>query len=116
MQPRQGADYSSHYTESGFWRKLARYAKAAGKHVIERALWLFYAAQDPAMPFGTKAAIYSALGYFILPFDALPDVIPVLGYTDDMGVLGAALALCAAYITPKVKERAREKLKSLLGP
>jgi uncharacterized membrane protein YkvA (DUF1232 family) len=110
-----GADYGPHYSETGLRAKLARYAKAAGKHVIERVLWLFYAAKDPKMPLGTKAAIYSALGYFILPIDALPDVLPVLGYTDDMGVLAGALALCAAYVTPQVKARAREKLKALLG-
>lgn len=110
-----GEDYSAHYSEPGFWSKLARYAKAAGKEVVLKALCLFYAAQSPGVPARTKAAIYSALGYFIFPLDAIPDVLPVVGYSDDLGVLAGALALCAAHVTPEVKAKAEERLKALAG-
>ena len=114
-QPRQGADYTPHYSETGFWRKLARHARAAGKGVVERALWLYYLARAPGVPLRYKAVILSALGYFILPLDAIPDVLPFVGYSDDLGALGSALALCTAYITPAIKTRAREKLASWFG-
>jgi uncharacterized membrane protein YkvA (DUF1232 family) len=55
-----------------------------GREVIEKALWLYYAAQQPNTPLWAKTAIYGALGYFISPIDAIPDITPVIGYADDL--------------------------------
>ena len=84
---------NNEYSDEGFWAKVASFAKAAGKELIEKALWLYYAAQDPATPAWAKGIVYGALGYFILPIDAIPDVTPVIGYTDDLGVLAAAVTI-----------------------
>ena len=73
-------------------------------------MWLYYAAQREDTPAWAKAVIYGALGYFILPLDAIPDVMPGIGYTDDLGVLGAAITTVASYIDDSVKELAREKI------
>ena len=54
--------YARTYSESGLRRKLARYARAAGEEVVEKVLWLFYAAQSPATPRWAKTAIYGASG------------------------------------------------------
>ena len=51
-----------------------------------------------------------ALAYFISPIDAIPDPIPVIGFTDDLGVLIGAVATIAAHITPKEKKKAAEKM------
>ena len=51
-----------------------------------------------------------ALGYFISPFDAIPDMTPVIGYVDDLGVLTMALATVAAYISDDIKSKAKAKL------
>jgi uncharacterized membrane protein YkvA (DUF1232 family) len=53
--------------------KLRRYARAAGRTVVERALRLYYASQDPSTPVWAKRAIYSGLAYFVVPFDLVPD-------------------------------------------
>lgn len=103
------------YTENGFKDTLTRYAKTAGREVIEKTLWLYYAARSPATPAWAKTAIYGALGYFISIIDAIPDLTPIVGYTDDLGVLVAALATVAAYITPDVKAKADEKLRRWFG-
>ncbi len=108
-------EYKQHYSEESFWGKLGRYAKFAGKEVVEKALYLFYAAQEPGTPAWAKGVIYSALGYFILPADAIPDVVPLVGYADDLGALATALAVCAAYITPDVKAKARRKWQDWFG-
>jgi uncharacterized membrane protein YkvA (DUF1232 family) len=52
-----------------------------------------------------------ALAYFIVPFDAVPDLIPGIGYTDDLGTLSAAVALLTFYIDEKVKAQAETKLR-----
>ena len=111
----QDKEYTRSYSEEGFWDKLTRYTKAAGAEVIERALQLYYAAQDPDTPLWAKGVIYGALGYFISPLDAIPDIIPVVGYADDLGVLAAAIATVAMYITPEVKQKAKQKLQDWFG-
>lgn len=103
------------YSDRRFQDKLVKYAKAAGKQVIEKALWLYYAAQNPATPKWARTVIYGALGYFIFPLDAIPDVIPGVGYIDDLGVLAAALATVAFYITDDIKARAAQKMQRWFG-
>src|SRR5688572_14838093 len=98
LPPSRGADvktssngYSSEYSESSFWGKLRRQARPAGTRVVEHALQLFYAARHPDTPAWARAVVYGALGYFILPTDAIPDLIPAVGFSDDFGVLVMAL-------------------------
>ncbi len=105
-----GRGYAREYSENGFWDKLKQYAQTAGREVIERALQLYYALQDPATPVWAKTVIIGALGYFISIVDAIPDLTPLVGYTDDLGVLAAAVATLAANITEDHKNRARDKM------
>lgn len=86
-----------------------------GKEVIEKALQLYYAMQAPNTPTWAKAVIIAALGYFISPIDAIPDVVPFVGFADDLGVLVAALAAVATYITDEVKNKADAKLDEWFG-
>ena len=66
------------YNENSFWNKIKTVFKSAGREVIEKALWLYYAAQDPKVPLAAKTTIYTALAYFILPVDLIPDFLPHL--------------------------------------
>jgi uncharacterized membrane protein YkvA (DUF1232 family) len=103
------------YSEESFWDKIKTYGKKAGREVVEKALWLFYAAQAPGTPKWAKTAIYGALAYFIFPLDAIPDFAPLVGYTDDLGVLVAALGTVASYITDDVKQQASQRLAAWFG-
>ena len=105
----------SEYSDSGVWDKVKKFARTAGKEVIEKALWLYYAAQRPETPKWAKTAIYGALAYFISPIDAIPDVTPLVGFTDDLGALAAAIAMTSAYINEDVKRKTSEKLLSWFG-
>ena len=107
--------FGNEYSDSGFWEQVVKYAKIAGKEVVERALRLYYAAQEPNTPTWAKTVIYGALGYFIFPLDAIPDPTPLVGYADDLGVLAAAIATVALYITEEVKQKARQKLRDWFG-
>ncbi|UOO77561.1 DUF1232 domain-containing protein [Neisseria sp. Dent CA1/247] len=103
--------YKNAYSDKGFWEKIKKYAKTIGESVLETALKMYYAAQDPDTPAWAKAAIYAALGYLILPLDAIPDLAPIGGYADDGGVLAVALATVAAYIKQEHTDKAKETLK-----
>jgi len=98
------------YSESGFWKKLASFGRQAGRDVIEKALWLYYAAERPDTPNWAKATVYGALAYFVLPADAVPDLLPITGYTDDLAVLAVAVATIGAHVDATVRARASETL------
>ncbi|MBC5782640.1 DUF1232 domain-containing protein [Ramlibacter sp. USB13] len=106
---------AAEFDDSSFWEKVKNFAKSAGREVIEKALWLYYAAQQPETPMWAKTVIYSALVYFVVPIDAIPDAIPVAGFTDDLGALAGAVATCAAYIDAKVKGLAAAKMRDWFG-
>tara|TARA_R100001143_G_C3330997_1_gene119434 strand:- start:330 stop:698 length:369 start_codon:yes stop_codon:yes gene_type:complete len=71
------------------------------------AVAAFYAARDPATPTGVKIAVMSALAYFIVPFDLVPDFIAALGYTDDATVFYGAWRLLAPHLKPQHETKAR---------
>ena len=94
--------------ESDFWDKLRR---TLGRiPFAEDALAAYYCARDPDTPLQVKAILMGALAYFIVPADMLPDVIALLGFTDDAAVLAAALRT----VMPHVKERHHEQARGAL--
>lgn len=102
--------FSKEYSDEGFWEKIKKYAKAAGESALEPALKMYYASTDSDTPAWAKGTIYAALGYFISPIDAIPDITPVVGYADDVGVLCAAVAATAAHIKEEHVEKAKKTL------
>lgn len=113
---RPATEYERAYSESSFWAKLKSYALAAGREVVEKALLLYFAAQEEKAPAWAKATIIGALGYFIAPLDAMADLTPGIGYVDDLGVLALAIAAVATYINDDVRAKTREKLQEWFGP
>ena len=100
----------------GFWSRALRFLHFAGKQLMHKALLLHYAAQNPRTPKWAKTAIYGALAYFLLPLDLVPDLLPVVGYTDDLWVLAAALATVTLYINDDVRAQAAQRLQAWFGP
>ena len=103
-------EYSKYYTEESLWEKIKKFSKAAGAKVIYAVLLLFYAMKDNKVSLKNKLFIAASLGYFILPADAIFDLTPIIGYSDDLGVLIFALKQISSAITPAVKENARKKI------
>ena len=103
------------FTETGFWNKIKMFGRQAGREVVERALWLYYAAQKPNTPTWAKSVIFGALAYFISPLDAIPDLTPLVGFTDDLGAVAAALTMVTLYIDDEVKSLAAAKLALWFG-
>ncbi|MBQ9405299.1 MAG: DUF1232 domain-containing protein [Desulfovibrio sp.] len=105
----------SDFSETTFWRTLKACARRIGRVLLYTALCLYYAMQNPAMPLPLKLSIMASLAYLVCPVDAIPDVIPVLGYSDDVGVLGATTTAVAAYIDADVTARASHKADEILA-
>ena len=92
----------------GFWPKLKRVA--AKLPFAEDLLAAYYCAFDRQTPLQVKAALLGALAYFVLPVDAMPDIMPLLGYTDDALVLVTALRMVSGHIRDEHREAARQAL------
>ena len=92
-----------------FWIKLKRVV--AQLPFAEDLLAAYYCAFDKQTPRHVQAALLGAIAYFILPFDFIPDMLPVLGFTDDAAVLATAIRLVASHITPEHRDAARAALK-----
>ncbi len=89
----------------GFWPKIRRVA--AKVPFAGDALSVWFCARDPATPAGAKAMMMAGLAYFVLPTDAVPDFLAVVGFTDDAAVIAAILALAGSAI--KAQHRALAK-------
>jgi uncharacterized membrane protein YkvA (DUF1232 family) len=92
-----------------FWIKLKQVV--AKLPFAEDLLAAYYCAFDKQTPRHVQAALLGAVAYFILPFDFVPDMLPVLGFTDDAAVLATAIRLVAGHITEVHREAARAALK-----
>jgi uncharacterized membrane protein YkvA (DUF1232 family) len=92
-----------------FWRKLKQVATRLP--FAEDLLAAYYCAFDKQTPRHVQAALLGAVAYFILPFDFIPDMLPVLGFTDDAAVLATALRMVATHITEDHRQAARAVLK-----
>jgi uncharacterized membrane protein YkvA (DUF1232 family) len=102
--------YAKYYSEDSLWEKIKKFSIAAGVKVIYAVLLLYYAMKDSGVSLKTKLFIAASLGYFIMPADAIIDFTPLIGYSDDLGVLLFALKQVSSAITPAVKEKARSKI------
>lgn len=94
-------DYSHAYSEGAFKTKLG--ALAGLEKLIDSAKRVHALLRDPQTPLWVKGLCVGVLGYLILPTDVVADIVPVLGYGDDLAALTAALATIAANLPAKVE-------------
>ena len=107
--------YATAYSPHLVMPMLNRVFSKAGVNVVASVLQLYYLVRSPDVPLWAKTAICAALGYFLVTPDAIPDVAPVIGFTDDLAVLTSALASVASYLTPEMRARVRAKLVDWFG-
>jgi uncharacterized membrane protein YkvA (DUF1232 family) len=95
--------------ERDFWTKL--FAVAGRVPFAEDLAAAYYCIADPTTPGRVKGVLLAALAYFVMPFDAIPDFLPVIGFTDD----AAVLALAFRIVSKSVKERHYKAARARLG-
>ncbi len=110
LPPEAAAERDS-YVRSSFWDKLK--SVAAKIPFAETAIAAFFCSIDPATPMRVRMTLMGALAYFILPIDVVPDVLPLIGFSDDAAILALAIKLVGDQITPAHRLRAREMLEGM---
>ena len=98
-------------SQRDFWQKLR--SVAGSVPFAEDLLAAYYCAFDRDTPHSVRAVLFVALAYFVLPMDAIPDIVPVLGFTDDAAMLAAALRYVAGHIKPEHRAAAQARLETL---
>lgn len=106
--------YGKYFSESKFKEKLLRLMRKAGSKLLYPAVLLYTIYKSRDVKTKDKAIILGALGYFILPHDLIADIIPMLGFTDDLAVLSIVIKSLSDSITPQIKESAKEKLYKMI--
>jgi uncharacterized membrane protein YkvA (DUF1232 family) len=95
----------------GFWPKMRRVA--AKIPFAGDALSVWFCARDPATPTTAKALMMAGLAYFVLPTDAIPDVLAVVGFTDDAAVFAALMTIVGKNLKPRHKAAAEKLLAEM---
>jgi uncharacterized membrane protein YkvA (DUF1232 family) len=101
--------------EDGLGTSLFALLRKAAKKApfAEDALAAWYCARDPATPSRVRLILISAVAYFVLPIDAVPDFLPMLGFADDAAVIAAAIGAVASELKPEHRQKAKDRLQSL---
>ena len=105
------SEHGEHYSEISFWDKIKNFAAKVGGQGIYYALILYYVLVDDETPSSQKGIIIGALGYFIFPLDLIPDLVPLVGFTDDIAAITAALKVIWSSVKPIHLEQAAQKTK-----
>lgn len=107
-------NYKDKYNPAALFEKIKTSAKKAGANVIYYVLILYYALTKGSIPMKERILVIAALGYFISPFDFIPDFV-LAGLLDDMSVLAFVVSRVSSYIDDEVKNQANAKLKEWFG-
>jgi uncharacterized membrane protein YkvA (DUF1232 family) len=104
--------YKRFFSQKKYIQLLKTKPGKIGSKALYTSLLLYYAFKRTETPIWAKNIIVGTLGYLISPIDLLPDLTPVLGYTDDLGLLSFGLVTIASFINKDVKEKAVHQLSS----
>ena len=115
MRQQQVPPLASQYSEQKFWDKIKHNSRKLGGELLEKALLLYYVLQKPSLPIWVRGTIMGALAYLVLPFDTISDFIPVVGYSDDLSLILAAVASVGFYIDDEVRAKATATANRWMG-
>lgn len=107
--------YKGKFSELKLWTLLKNGAKRLGTKAIYSALLMFYAYKRKDTPAWAKRIVIGTLGYLLAPIDAIPDLSPFIGFTDDIGILSVGVVAIAGFINEEVKDKAKSQLEKWMG-
>lgn len=75
---------------------------------------LYFAYQDPRVPWIAKIFTACVVGYAFSPMDLIPDFIPIFGYLDDLILLPLGIKLAISMIPAKIMAESRAKARKMI--
>ncbi len=81
-----------------------------GSQLVYTVFLMYHAYTRKETPNWAKNIILSSFAYLLAPFDAIPDLTPFLGYTDDLSVMMFGLVSISCFINEEVRLKAKTSL------
>lgn len=94
-----------------FWPKFKSFASQLP--LAEDVVAGYYCATDRQTPLKVRGTLFAALAYFIVPLDMVPDILALVGLSDDIAVLTAALTIVGSHITDEHREKAQQTIADM---
>ncbi|MFK5855313.1 MAG: DUF1232 domain-containing protein [Bacteroidota bacterium] len=113
--PNNIQQYLHYYDELALKGKFKIIGKKIGSKILFYVLIMVILISDSKIPIKVRIVFMGALGYLILPTDLVADILPIVGFTDDIAFLTFAINNAREYITPEVKDKAKAKLEQWIG-
>jgi uncharacterized membrane protein YkvA (DUF1232 family) len=90
------------------WKQRVRQLK-------QEQLAIYIACKDPRVPWYARVFAGFVVAYALSPIDLIPDVIPILGYLDDLILVPLGIILVLKMIPPAVLTECREKAEAAMN-
>lgn len=103
------SNYQDHYSKESFFDTIRTHF--AQIPFAREALALYFCLTDQSTPIWVKSLIIGGLGYVVMPLDAIPDVVPVVGWSDDLAVIGLIISSIQAHLREEHWQQADEWIK-----
>lgn len=107
-------NYAKHYDHNVAYRLLKKLRKATRNKpavisgptgaIVSVLGKLLSALDNPETPAPLKALVIGAIGYIVLPIDLIPDIMPMVGYTDDLASAAGVVLAVGAYSNFSMKD------------
>lgn len=107
--------YTSYFSPLELDKKLRAIRRIIGQKAVYSILLLLYILKDGNLSKEDKLLIIGTLGYFIFPIDLIPDLIPVLGYSDDIAAITMLLKRLYDNVTPEIEAKAQKRTEEIFG-
>ena len=85
-------------------------ANSLGQSLAYSVFLMYYTWKNPDTPAWAQRIIMGAIAYLLAPIDAIPDLTPFIGFTDDLSILSVSLMAIAYYVNEEVKIKAKEAM------
>ena len=95
---KEDVDEATEIIEDKLWIKLEKFGNKISFAKDLMALYRYLL--DNNVGWQRKAIVAAALIYFIVPIDTIPDLAPLFGYMDDLGVIMATLKFLGHELIP----------------
>lgn len=102
--------YRKYYNDTALWEKLNAMPRPTVVTILEKVLLLRELLLDKGTPYWIKLIIIGVLGYVIFPFDLYPDFLPIVGFLDDITVVGLVLGNLENLVTDDIKTRVKIRM------
>jgi uncharacterized membrane protein YkvA (DUF1232 family) len=86
--------------------------KALGRTIKDELRVYQLVLKDARTPRPAKILLWLVVGYTLLPFDIIPDFIPVVGHLDDVIIVPALFVFALKIIPKEVVEDCRKTVKN----